>query len=81
MKLSRDLTCNELVELVTEYLEGGRGAAERERVEEHIGFCDWCLTYRDPMRRMPPGKRPAWTEAEVKVLRDFVTELDRRQKK
>ena len=50
MKLSRDLTCNELVELVTEYLEGGLGAAERERFEEHIGFCDWCLTYLDQMR-------------------------------
>lgn len=36
---------------------------------------------RDKSRKMPPGKRPAWTAAEVKTLRDFVAELDRRQKK
>ena len=51
MKLDRDLTCKELVELVTEYLEGGLTAAERERFEEHLGFCDWCVTYLDQMRR------------------------------
>ena len=51
MKLSRDLTCAELVELVTEYLEGGLEPDERERFEEHIGFCDWCLTYLDQMRQ------------------------------
>ena len=51
MKLARDLTCKELVELVTEYLEGGLTAAERERFEEHLGFCDWCVTYLDQMRQ------------------------------
>jgi anti-sigma factor RsiW len=51
MKLARDLTCKELVELVTEYLEGGLSAAERERFEEHLGFCDWCVTYLDQMRQ------------------------------
>ena len=51
MKLTRDLTCKEVVELVTEYLEGGLSAADRERFEEHIGFCDWCLTYLDQMRQ------------------------------
>jgi anti-sigma factor RsiW len=51
MKLSRDLTCNEIVEVVTEYLEGGLPTADRERFEEHIGFCDWCLTYLDQMRQ------------------------------
>ena len=51
MKLARDLTCKELVELVTEYLEGGLTAAERERFEEHLGFCDWCVTYLEQMRQ------------------------------
>jgi hypothetical protein len=51
MKLARDLTCKELVELVTEYLEGGLSTAERERFEEHLGFCDWCVTYLDQMRQ------------------------------
>jgi hypothetical protein len=51
MKLSRDLICAEIVELVTEYLEGGLSASERERFEEHLGFCDWCVTYLDQMRQ------------------------------
>jgi anti-sigma factor RsiW len=51
MKLARDLTCAEIVELVTEYLEGGLTAADRQRFEEHIGFCDSCLTYLDQMRQ------------------------------
>ena len=51
MKLARDLTCIEIVELVTEYLEGGLSATERERFEEHLGFCDWCVTYLEQMRQ------------------------------
>jgi hypothetical protein len=51
MKLSRDLTCAEVVELVTEYLEDGLSTHDRERFEEHLGFCDWCVTYLDQMRR------------------------------
>jgi Putative zinc-finger len=50
MKLARDLTCAEVVELVTEYLEGGLTTDDRERFEEHIGFCGWCLIYLDQMR-------------------------------
>jgi hypothetical protein len=50
VKLARDLTCAELVELVTEYLEGGLTAADRERFEEHLVFCGACATYLDQMR-------------------------------
>ena len=32
-------------------------------------------------RRMPPGKRTPWTEAETQVLRAFVVDLDKKQKK
>jgi hypothetical protein len=35
----------------------------------------------DKKRRMPPGERAAWTEAEIKTLRDFVMDLDKKQKK
>lgn len=51
MKLSRDLTCEQVVELVTEYLEGGLSSAERERFEEHLGVCGLCVTYLDQMRQ------------------------------
>jgi anti-sigma factor RsiW len=55
------MTCGEIVELITEYLEGGLGTADRERFEEHIGFCNWCLAYLDQMRH---------TIASVEALRE-----------
>jgi len=45
-----ELTCIELVELVTDYLEGGLDADERTRFEEHIGACQGCANYLDQMR-------------------------------
>ena len=51
MKLSRDLTCVKIVELVTEYLEGGLSSHDRERFEEHLGYCDWCVTYLEQIRQ------------------------------
>jgi anti-sigma factor RsiW len=45
------LSCQELVELVTDYLEGALPAAERTRFEEHIGRCDGCRVYLEQMRR------------------------------
>ena len=44
------LTCQELVELVTNYLEGGLRPAERVRFETHIAQCQHCSTYLDQMR-------------------------------
>ena len=45
-----DMTCKELVELVTDYLEGALSPTDRERFELHIGKCDWCKIYIDQMR-------------------------------
>jgi predicted anti-sigma-YlaC factor YlaD len=50
LKLSEDLTCAELVELVTDYLEGGLVARDRERFEEHIVFCRGCSNHFEQMR-------------------------------
>ena len=55
MKLENDLTCAEVVEIVTEYLEGGLTAADRDRFEEHLAFCSSCLTYVDQMRETISG--------------------------
>ncbi|HXV95325.1 MAG TPA: zf-HC2 domain-containing protein [Gaiellaceae bacterium] len=45
-----ELTCKELVEVVTDYLEGRLSPAEQVRFEEHVAFCSWCRTYLDQMR-------------------------------
>jgi len=47
-----EMTCQELVELVTEYLEGTLAPAERERIETHLQTCDGCTTYLEQMRQL-----------------------------
>jgi anti-sigma factor RsiW len=51
LKLSEDLTCAQLVELVTDYVEGALSERDRERFEEHVVFCGGCSNYLDQMRR------------------------------
>ena len=46
----RGLTCIELVELVTDYLEGSLSEDERARVERHLAGCDGCTDYIEQMR-------------------------------
>ena len=41
----RKLTCRELVELVTAYLDGSLSRAQRRRFEAHIDGCPNCTLY------------------------------------
>ena len=50
MRLDRELTCAQLVELVTDYLERRLTLRNTERFEEHVAFCDGCSTYFEQMR-------------------------------
>jgi anti-sigma factor RsiW len=45
IRVERDLTCRELVELVTDYFEGALPAAERARFEAHVAACEGCDRY------------------------------------
>jgi predicted anti-sigma-YlaC factor YlaD len=44
------LSCQELVELVTDYLEGALASGDLRRLEEHIEGCGKCTTYLAQMR-------------------------------
>jgi anti-sigma factor RsiW len=44
------MTCQELVELVTDYLEGRLSPADLERFEAHLELCEFCVTYVDQIR-------------------------------
>ena len=69
MPAPADLTCRELVELVTDYLEGALPSTERARFEAHLADCDDCPLYLGQMRltiralgalteeRVPPAAR------------------------
>ncbi len=45
-----ELTCQELVELVTDYLEGKLARDDRTRFEMHLCYCDGCHTYLQQIR-------------------------------
>jgi anti-sigma factor RsiW len=45
-----EISCRELVTLVTDYLEGTLGARDRRRFERHIRGCDGCTVYLEQMR-------------------------------
>lgn len=47
---THDITCRELVEVVTDFLEGAMPADERDVVERHLAMCTWCQTYLDQMQ-------------------------------
>ena len=48
--LGETMSCNEFVELVTDYLEGRMAATERERFDAHMEVCPPCLRYLGQMR-------------------------------
>jgi len=75
MRPARELTCQEVVELVTAYLDGALGRRDRKRFEKHLALCDGCSTYLEQMRETIAMTRrvqlqlPA--ELEQKLLEAF----------
>lgn len=66
------LTCQELVELVTLYLEDALPQRGRQRFEEHLAACEGCAVYLDQMRttidlvgRLSPESISSEAEAEL----------------
>ena len=45
-----DLVCQQMVELVTEYLEGALTARDTKRFERHLAACVGCAAYLEQMR-------------------------------
>jgi anti-sigma factor RsiW len=46
-----ELSCRELVEIVTDYLENQLSPTDRRRFEEHLLACDGCANYLEQMRK------------------------------
>jgi anti-sigma factor RsiW len=45
-----DIACSQVVELVTDYLEGALPAAEARRLERHLETCPGCTEYLQQLR-------------------------------
>jgi anti-sigma factor RsiW len=68
-----EVTCQQFVELVTDYLEGALPPRSQTLVEEHLVMCDWCETYLDQIQAtiaslQEPGPEPASAEPSPAVL-------------
>lgn len=48
---AESLSCQELVELVTDYLEGKLSDRDRELFDAHLAICPGCATYVEQMRQ------------------------------
>jgi anti-sigma factor RsiW len=70
-----EMTCRELVEVITDYIEGALPAHHRRRFEQHLAECAYCVNYLEQMRAtidtlgelreesIPPGAREELLEA------------------
>ena len=73
----RDMACQELVELVSEYFDGSLSRRDRARLEAHLKACDGCTEYIAQMRQTiriagrlhPDALDPAAREALLDVFR------------
>ncbi len=73
------LTCQELVELVTDYLEGTLPPVEKSRFEGHIQQCEGCRGYLAQMhttirltgRLSENNIKPVARDEMLKVFRDW----------
>jgi anti-sigma factor RsiW len=44
------MSCRELVDVVTDYLEGNMAPQDRRRFDAHLAECPYCVSYLDQMR-------------------------------
>ena len=77
--LRAGLTCREVVELVTEYLEDSLSRRDRRRFESHLAACHGCTAYLEQMRltiealgRVPETSlSPAARDELTRAFRDW----------
>jgi anti-sigma factor RsiW len=62
------ISCREVVEIVTDYLDGALSAEDRARMEEHLTACPPCATYVEQIRTT--GRLAAAAEADLEQRPD-----------
>ena len=75
------MSCEAFIELVTDYLEEALPAQHKASFEQHMHFCEGCVTYLDQIRTTsrllrreaaatePQGMRPETLHALVEIFR------------
>lgn len=79
--MDHEMTCKELVELVTEYLEGTLPEEARLQMESHLSGCQGCSHYLEQMRQTILLTGRIQEESLTPQQRDDLLELFRDWKK
>jgi anti-sigma factor RsiW len=74
----RDLVCQEVVELVTSYLEGALSRRERRRFEKHLAGCPHCTEYLAQIRETIQVAGRLTPEDLTPRMREDLTDVYRR---
>ena len=74
----RDLVCQEVVELVTSYLEGALSRWQRRRFEEHLAGCPDCTEYLAQIRETIQLAGRVTPEDLTPRMREDLTDVYRR---
>jgi anti-sigma factor RsiW len=82
--LTRDLACQQAVELVTDYLEGRLSRRHRKRFERHLAGCPNCSAYLDQIRQTinltgqmtPESLEPAARDELIDLFRKYTRDPD-----
>jgi anti-sigma factor RsiW len=69
------LACQEMVELVTDYLEGALSRSQRRRFEAHLAGCENCTEYLEQMRHTIRLTGALHAEDLTPHMREELTEL------
>jgi anti-sigma factor RsiW len=73
-----ELVCQQVVELVTDYLEDALSAEDRQRFERHLAGCPHCTEYLAQMRETIRLAGRVGPEDLTPVMRADLTDLYRR---
>jgi anti-sigma factor RsiW len=79
-----ELVCQQVVELVSDYLEEALSRSERRRFERHLAGCEHCAEYLEQMRAtvaltgrlVPEDLTPMMREEFTALYRRWLSEDD-----
>ncbi len=83
-KRQPELACQEVVELISDYLEDALPANDRRRLEQHLAGCPHCTAYLAQMRETlrvagrltPEDLSPEMAEEFSEIFRRWTGERD-----
>ena len=80
MRRRQRVVCRQLVEMVTDYLQGDLDAASRSAVEEHLAVCGHCTGYVEQVQRMLALTAAPEPELVPEALLDELTRAFRKRR-